>query len=289
MKQNNDKYGVKSLKRDFPTDEVCLSFIFDALHSRQCSCGGNYKPIKGRRQFQCSKCRFQIAPTAGTIFHKSDTPLTLWFHALLVFSNAKSGVSAKELQRQLEVTYKCAWRMLKLIRQSLTQKGTKLAGKVEMDETYIGGRFPSGRYNEQQREAIAAKTPVIGAVERKGRARVQMATNLKAWTLGQFLAENVELKGTELLTDESNRYRRVTRGYDRHKIKHGKQEYVRGDVHTNTVEGLWSHIKRSITGTHKAVSKKHLQSYLNGFVFHWNNRHSDSQRFSALLGALLPV
>lgn|SRR3990167_2863253 len=139
MKQNNDKYGVKNLKRDFPTDEVCLSFIFDALHSRQCSCGGNYKLIKGRRQFQCSKCRFQIAPTAGTIFAKSDTPLTLWFHALLIFSNAKSGVSAKYLQRELEVTYKCAWRMLKLIRQALNQKGSKLTGKVEMDETYMSG------------------------------------------------------------------------------------------------------------------------------------------------------
>ena len=142
MKQNNDKYGVKSLKRDFPTDEVCLSFIFDARHSRRCSCGGNYKPVKGRKKFQCSRCRFQIAPTAGTIFAKSDTPLTLWFHALLVFSNAKSGVSAKELQRQLEVTYKCAWRMLKLIQQALVQKGGKLTGKVEMDETYMGGRFP---------------------------------------------------------------------------------------------------------------------------------------------------
>src|SRR3989338_2427971 len=98
----NQKYGIRSLKQDFPDDAACLNFIFDTLHSKECSCGGKYAPLfhmldgkfYGRRQFQCSKCRSQIAPTAGTIFHKSDTPLNLWFHALLVFSNAKSGMSS---------------------------------------------------------------------------------------------------------------------------------------------------------------------------------------------------
>ena len=98
------KYSLGDLKRDFPDDKAVLDFIFDSLHSRECSCGGKYSVLKGRRQFQCSKCRFQIAPTAGTIFHKSDTPLTLWLHALWVFSNAKSGISAKEMERHLGLT-----------------------------------------------------------------------------------------------------------------------------------------------------------------------------------------
>lgn len=128
-----DKYSITDLKRDFPTDDACLIFLFDTLHTRKCSCGGTYSRLKGRKQFQCSKCRYQIAPTKETIFEKSTTPLTLWFHALFVFSNAKSGISAKELERQLGVTYKTAWRMLKLIREQLTQGKSKLSGDVEMD------------------------------------------------------------------------------------------------------------------------------------------------------------
>ena len=118
-----NRYGIKSLERDFPTDEACLTFLFDAQHSRKCECGGHYSLKTGRRQFQCSKCRYQISPTAQTVFHKSDTPLTLWFKAILTFSNAKSGISAKEMERQLEVTYKTAWRILMLIRKSLQQSG----------------------------------------------------------------------------------------------------------------------------------------------------------------------
>lgn len=158
------KYGIKQLRKDFPTEQTCLEFAFEVLHSYECSCGGTYTPVKGRKQFYCSKCSFQIAPLAGTIMHKSDTPLTLWFHALWVFSNAKSGVSAKEMERQLAVTYKCAWRILMLIRKALKQDG-KLSGDVEMDTAYFGGRYKSGKYNEEQKEAIAAKSVVMGAIE----------------------------------------------------------------------------------------------------------------------------
>lgn len=120
------KYGIASFRKQFPDDDSCLDFIFDSLYSRKCSrrvgrdlwtaCGGAYQRILGRRQFQCSKCRFQVAPASGTIFHKSDTPFLLWFHAILAFLNAKGGISAKQLERNLEVSYKCAWRILTLIR-----------------------------------------------------------------------------------------------------------------------------------------------------------------------------
>jgi len=110
------KYSIRNLKADFPNEEAYLALIFDTLHTKECTCGGTYKQIKRRKQYQCGKCRFQIAPASTTIFHKSDTPLSLWFHAIFIFSNAKSGISAKELERQLGVTYKCAWRILSLIR-----------------------------------------------------------------------------------------------------------------------------------------------------------------------------
>lgn len=168
----DQRYGIRSLKADFPDDTACLEFIFDALHSRKCSCGGSYSLVKGRRQFYCSKCRYQIAPTANTIFHKSETPLTLWFQAILAFSCAKSGISAKYLERELEVTYKTAWRMLKLIRQALQQSSELLSGDVEMDTAYIGGRKAAGKYNVNLAEAMAAKTTIMGSVKRQGDVRV---------------------------------------------------------------------------------------------------------------------
>lgn len=134
MKKIN-RYGVRSLEKDFPNDDVCLEFLFDAQYSKACSCGGTYRRVKGRKQFQCSKCRSQIAPLVGTIFHKSDTPLTLWFKAIVAFSNAKSRVSAKYMERELEVTYKTAWRMLMLIRKASKQSSDKLSDNARMDTT----------------------------------------------------------------------------------------------------------------------------------------------------------
>jgi transposase len=281
-----NRYGIKSLERDFPTDEACLDFLFDAQHSRKCECGGHYSLKAGRRQFQCSKCRFQIAPTAQTVFHKSDTPLTLWFKAILTFSNAKSGISAKEMERQLEVTYKTAWRILMLIRKSLQQSG-KLQGDVEMDTAYFGGRFKSGKNNEKQKEAMAAKMVVMGAVARNGNARLKVVPDSTAKTHGEFLAETVEPEGTRLMTDKTNRLVKVAMGFNRFTVDHHKGEFKRGDVYANTIDAFWSHLKRSITGTHKVISRKYLQEYLDGFVFLRNNRHSDKERFSLLLSSLL--
>jgi transposase-like protein len=285
-----NKYSVKNLKKDFPNDAVCLKYLFDVLHTKECSCSGEYAPLfemvyypdkpaelKGRKQLQCSKCRYQIAPMAGTIFEKSTTPLTMWFHSIFIFSNAKSGISAKEMERQLGVTYKTAWRILHLIRASLYQIKDKLRGDVEMDETHIAGK---GKVWE-------SKNVAIGAIERGGAARVKLGNNAKAKTLKSFLDDNVEKEGTRLLTDKSNRYNKSARGYSRESVNHSKQEYVRGDVHVNTVDSFWGHIKRSIRGTHKTVSKKYLQTYLDAFVWHRNNRHNDRQRFETLLGVLV--
>ena len=284
-----DKYSILNLKGQFPDDGACLEHIFATTHSYECSCGGRYSRVKRRLQFQCSKCRHQIAPMVNTIFEKSCTPLTMWFHAIFIFSNAKSGVSAKELERQLGVTYKTAWRMLKLIRESLQQKTYKLRGNVEMDEGYFGGKGNGGKNNEKLGEAMATKSVVIAAVERDGEIRAKKVPNATARTIGEFLEDNVDLKNTRLLTDKSNRYENVAAEYHRETVHHAKHEFVRGDVHVNNVESFWSQVKRSIRRTHKSVSKQHFSSYLDGFVWHRNNRHNDNQRFLVLLGALVPA
>lgn len=285
--KREQRYGVKSLQAQFHNEDACLDYIFDTLHSRTCSCGGTYKRITGRKQFQCSRCRFQIAPTSGTIFHKSDTPLTLWFKAILTFSNAKSGVSSKYLERELEVTYKTAWRILNLIRKALKQGDDKLKGTVELDTGYFGGVYKSGRYSKNQKAAMDAKSVIMGAVERKGKIRLAVVPDATSYTQGKFLTENVDKENTRLMMDNTNHLNKVAMDFDRHVVNHGKGEFVREDVYVNTMESFWAHVKRSVKRTRKVVSKKHLRAYLDGFVWHYNNRHSDRERFSSLLGMIL--
>ncbi len=288
------KYSIRNLQKDFPNDDVCLDYIFNTLHSKKCSCGGTYKPLfkladnklVGRKQYQCSKCRYQIAPTAGTIFHKSDTPLTLWLHAIWVFSNAKSGISAKELERQLGVTYKCAWRILSLIRKALESNDDKLDGNVEIDTGYFGGRQYSGKNNELRSQAIAKKSIVAIAVERGGKMKAEILPTNSTFFMQDFIKRNIKTTAN-LITDSSHVYKRGDKEYTRFSVNHNKGEYVRGAVHVNTVETFFAHLKRSMKGTYKVISKQHLQTYLDAFVWHYNNRHNDKERFAVLLGTLL--
>ena len=280
------KYGVRELHKHFPTSKACLEFIFDSLHTRECSCGGTYSIVSNRKVFQCSKCRNQIAPTASTIFHKSSTPLLLWFHALLVFSNAKSGVSAKQMERHLAVTYKCAWRILSLIRKTLAKAEKKLWGYVESDGAFFGGHKDAGKNNERLSEAFRAKTVALGALKRGGDVKVSVVPNLEAGTLENFIRKNV-YENSSLLTDGAKGYRRLGKDYDHQAVDHHKREYARGYVHVNSMENFWSHTKRSITGIYKRVSRKHYQSYFDAYAFLYNNRHNDRRRFEILLQLVL--
>ena len=243
---------------------------------------------KTKRKFQCSRCGFQISPTAGTVFHKSSTTLTLWFHAVLIFSNAKSGVSAQQLQRNLEVTYKCAYRILSHIRKVLKQNDTKLRGDVEIDTGYFGGKGNAGVNNEQLSRVMAKKAVVIVAVERGGHVKAEIVPDASSKTMTEFIQRNIQTKLTSTLTDSSKVYLKSDKTHDRYSVDHHKGEYVRGDIHINTVETFFAHLKRSIRGTFKSLSRRHLQSYLDAFVFHYNNRHNDKERFFLLLGMLLP-
>ncbi len=274
------KFGIKSLRKKFPSESACLDFIFKRYHGVYCSCGGTFRRIATRKKYQCTRCRFQVAPLAGTIFQKSKVPLTLWFHAFMMFSNAKSGLAAQTIQRDLEITYKTAWRMAHLIRSRLMQSEAVLSGIVELDTGYIGGKAKKERM-------MANKSTIFAAIQRGGSMRAEVTKDGSAKSHKNFLWKNVSTVDTRLMTDGALHLDRVALPYKRESVHHRKKEYVRGDVHINTVESFWSHVKRSMRGTHKAVSAKHLQSYLNGFVFHRNNSGSDRERFFALLDTIL--
>ena len=266
------KYTIKDFRQQFPDDKACLSYIFrrrcpKGTKCAKCQHEDCFYPIEGRKEYVCSHCGSHFSPTAGTIFHKSPTRLVSWFHAIFLMGQSKNGVAAKELERQLGVTYKCAWRIAKQIRLMMKTSGRILEGIVEADETYIGGK----RKGKRGRGA-AGKTAVFGMAERGGEIRTQVVDNVKGKTLRPLIQANIE-PGSTVSTDELASYRKVgALGYTHGTVTHGKGEYVKGIFHTNNLEGFWSQLKRSINGTYHAVSRKHLPAYLDEFSFRYDHR-----------------
>jgi len=185
---------------------------------------------------------------------------------IFLFSVAKNGVSAKEVERHLGVTYKTAWRIAKQVRILMLESGSPLSGVVETDETYIGGR-ERGRGVSTQNKAI-----VFGMVERGGRVKAEHVRSAGSRVLLPRLSASIA-PGTTVYSDQARVYRTLHRiGYYHDSVNHSIGEYGRGIVHTNTIEGFWSQLKRSIDGTYHCVSRKYLQLYLNEFVYRYNHR-----------------
>lgn len=188
-----------------------------------------------------------------------------------------------ELQRQLGCTYKTAWRMAKQIRKLFEENKDALSGIVELDETYVGGK---GGNNKRGRGS-ENKTPVFGMVERKGAIKARVTVDTKRKTVMPIIRQNVTI-GTEIMTDEYLPYKSLIKeGYNHQTVTHGAREYVRGNVHTNTLEGFWSQMKRSINGTYHAVSPKYLQTYVDEFSYRYNARLASEPLFSLLLAQVV--
>jgi len=281
--------------REFPDDDACLVWLWrnryspngETAYCPKCDTQRvhrRYGTKQQRQSWTCIHCGHHLHPTAGTIFHKSSTSLHLWFYAMYLMTSTRCGISAKQLERELGVTYKTAWRMAKLIRQELmVQDDAPLDGEVEVDETYIGGRrrgTKRGRLSEDSH-----KTPVLGMVQRgdAGSVSAIAVRNARAKTLMPHVRRRV-LPSSVVYTDELRSYDSLKRsGYQHRRIHHAEQVYVSGTVHTNTIEGFWSLTKRGIIGVYHAVSAKHLQGYLNEYAYRYNNRGKNGDQFKKLL------
>lgn len=260
-------YSIRQFQKDFPNDDTCIDYIFQKkFSSYTCSCGNTkFYRVKGRKAFACS-CGKQINPITGTIFEKSSTPLTLWFYAIYLFSVSRNGVSGKELQRQLGITYKCAWRIANQIRTLMAGNSDMLGGIVEVDETYIGGK---GKPNADK---FKTKSAIMGMIERDGKVKANLIPNRETHIVLNQIVKNVKI-GSKIMSDEYSAYKKLPKfGYQQSGIKHGKKHYVKGDIYTNTIEGFWGQLKNSIRGTYHAVSPKHLQTYVDEFSFRYNHR-----------------
>ncbi|MBF8267224.1 MAG: transposase [Dehalococcoidia bacterium] len=285
------KYTFKTFDAQFPNDDACLEWLKqnrwpNGITCEACQRVTKHYRVTRRPAYACEFCGKMISPMAGTIMEKSSTPLRSWFHAMFLMASTRCGISAKQLERELGVTYKTAWRMFRQIRSMLGENVILEGSSVEVDETYVGGksmnRHKAFRDGKRGRGA-AGKTPVFGMVERKGSIVAKVVPDATASSVLPEIQARVSLKSV-VYSDELHSYDRLGRmGYDHRRIHHVSKVYVVGDIHTNTIEGFWSLVKRGINGVYHSVSPEYLQSYVNEYAFRYNRRGQEEPMFQAFL------
>lgn len=271
------KQTVQTFFKRFPDDEACLVHLFEASYGQGHECPKCKKPakwyrIKAERAYSCQWCGHHLHPTVGTPFAKSRTSLQLWFFAIFLFVNSRNGVSAKELERQLGVTYKTAWRMGHEIRKHMAavDGDSPLGGigkTVEVDETFIGG-YKKGDFGGK------SKAIVQGMLQHDGDIMTKVVPNKKGLHLVGNIVRNVE-HGSEIHTDEALGYQAlgIMSQYTHKTVDHSKKQYRGHEGQTiNSIEGFFMHLKRTIKGTHIWVSAKHLSKYTGEAEFMYNRR-----------------
>ncbi|MEX2237468.1 MAG: IS1595 family transposase [Dehalococcoidia bacterium] len=292
------KYTIHDFNRDFPDEESCLDLVADLIYPdgmpcRKCGELRKHHRLTNRKAFSCQICGTHIYPLAGTIFAKSTTPLKSWFYAMYLIASTRCGISAKQLERELGVTYKTAWRIYNQLRKLMAENSGPLTGTVEVDETWIGGkpRYRAGgpqparradgsrRPGRRTRAEAPNQKPVIGMVERGGRVRAFAVPHVGR-RVAQPLVQAHVMPASLVYTDAANAYDLLEgKGYRHERIHHEAKVYVDGDIHTNTIEGFWSLLKNGIAGVYHSVSAKHLQAYVNEYAFRYNHRKSDAPMY----------
>src|SRR6056297_46989 len=286
MKQTN----VRQFFQQFPTDDACLEHLFNVRFGQghvcpKCEREAKWYRLQSEQAYSCQWCGHHIHPMVGSIFEKSRTPLQLWFYAIFLFTTSKHGVSGKELQRQLGVTYKTAWRMAARIRKHMADVDGEAplggAGKiVEVDETYVGGKTKGMDWRER-------KAVVMGMIERDGDAMLKVVPDQTHLSLIPRIMQNVK-QGSEIHTDELRTYQKKFNPaeYTHKTVNHGKGEYAKLDgTSTNQIESFFNHLKKSIAGTHTSVSRKHLESYVKEFEYRFNRRARPQTMLDELLSS----
>lgn len=274
----------KEFDARFPDDDACLDHLMLVRYGRRFECQkcaktATYYRVKGRRSYECEWCANQVYPTAGTPFENTRTSLKDWFFVMFLFCASRNGVAAKEVQRQIGVTYKTAWRMCRLIRQYMGYVdgdhpiGGPQGGAVEIDKAFVGGVDKQGQDD---------KKVVLGMLERNGDVIAKHIADRSARSVEPVVLTHVK-PGSRVMTDEAGVFRALHADYAVQTVNHRKGEYVRGDVHVNALEGFWANVKRGISGTYVHVSAQHFQKYLWEFEFRHNMRHCQHLMLDTLL------
>lgn len=277
----NKNYTINHFKNEYSDDEKCLDKIYRLKYNHlktcpKCNNAANFKKVATRPAYYCPECYYQISPMANTIFEKTTTPLTLWFYAMYLFSQSKNGISAKEIERQIGVTYKTAFRMLHKIRSLLETDVELIDGVFELDETYIGGknknRHKDKKFVNCQGRSTVDKQAVFGLLNRNGNVIAYKVPDVSRETLEPIIEATIA-KGSKINTDEWKAYNSLAKlNYEHNKVYHNRGQYADGDTTTNRVENYWSNVKRTLKGAYITVSPKYLQNYINEVSFKYNNR-----------------
>lgn len=279
------KYTIKDFQADFPDEDACLVWLKEYLYPDGIFCPIDKKitphhKMKTRKSWSCELCGHHVHPTADTIFHKSSTPLTLWFYAIYLMASTRAGISAKQLERELGVTYKTAWRMFHRIRKMMADDSGNLSGEVEVDEMYLQpnplkrSSVKGGRSNSQV---------VFGMVERGGRVKAKHVKSSGVRVLLPEIEQHVDNKAV-VYSDEYGSYKKLSNlGYDHNSVNHSEYQYVVGRVHTQNIENVWSHMKRGIKGVYRHVDPSYLQAYIDEYAFRYSHRNDYQPMFWALL------
>jgi transposase-like protein len=277
---------LPKLVERFGSEDKCRAYLETLRWPEGVTCprcqGKKVSRIAKRGQFDCDSCRHQFSVTAGTIFHDTHLPLWKWLLAIYMIAESKKGISSNQLKRTLKVSYKTAWHLSHRIRAAMKDDSTTLLdGIVEVDETYVGGRQRNIGRNWRKK-----KTLVVGAADRDGDVRLTVIGRATKKNLHSFIVKNVE-PGSTIHTDEHPGYNDLDqKGFAHETVEHGAGKYVRANVHTNTVEGVWSLFKRSLVGSYHQLSTKHMNAYLHETAFRYNNRSNPHMFRDALLKLL---
>jgi len=270
--------------KNFQSDEACMEYLCNIRWAKMKKCPYcqstkiSIHEEKGRRsRLQCSACQTSFSPTVNTIMHGTHIPLFKWFLAISLLSEAKKSISSRQLGRHLDLPVKTSYSLSQRIRKALL--GTKspiLQGIVELDETYIGGK-PRYHNAGAKRGRGTKKTMVVGAMERGGNVIAKMQKRYRGKDARNFVIENVDLDKSKIYTDEYSIYNRMGTLAPHEHVNHGVRQYVKaGDIHTNTIEGYWTLVKRAWYGQHHHYSKKYTPLYIAEAAFKYNNRKATS-------------
>lgn len=264
--------NLMKLIEDFGSDDECREYLIDLRWPNGLAClrcgSVDVTTLPKRNLFQCSDCRYQFSVTTNTIMHDSHLPLRKWMLAIYLIVESKKSLSAAQLGRKIDVQYRTAWYLSHRIREALKTPDAMLGGIVEVDETWIGGAAVG-----KGRHYMGNKSLVAGAIERGGEVRMKHVPSTSKKVLHAFIEDTISDDAEAIYTDEWRGYNDIADENTRHEtVNHSIKEYVRGDVHTNSIEGMWSLFKRGVVGSFHHVSKKHLERYLDEFEFRFNNR-----------------